>query len=439
MQNSHHKIALTVVILFTLAQIVILIATGHTPYPDSKGYLSLAEEAVTHGDIYPIASKMHELAFLWNIGAINTAAFSLRIFDSILPLLLIYSFLKGLTAGLFYLFVAKLLSTKTALIALILYVVYPANYGESTSLLSELPFIFFAIAALFLISRNHFLLAGISLAIANWYRPMASVFILAIIFFLISDYFLNHRRHITRQLATILIGFVLTITAIGASEHHRTGRFFYQAATGWMALMQYSWDNDGDTVSDTHLFKAGNPNVIAGKYDVIDKDSIWRNNFFLWLRHNKAEYIKQMPKKFIDTYATDNTTFCTFLPNKNTRQYMYDEVSMGTIIKDFPRLTAVQSLACANLIYYYIVILLALAAIASVFKRSIKCCSPDGNELTAVILSVSVITVGTLVLLFFGHGESRFHQPFMPFFLMLAAMTLSRFQRRKSSRPVGTN
>ena len=430
MQNRRNPIVTLIVVFFTIAQILIVAAVGYTPYPDSEGYLLLAEEAIANGDFYPLPSKMRELAFLWNIGAINTAALSLKFSPTITLLLLVYSVMKGFTAWYLYCLTEKLLSPKAALITLLLYIAYPANYGESTSILSELPFIFFAIVSLSNIVSNKFLAAGVFLAIANCYRPMASVFILAVVIYLIADYYINHRPGIYRRVALFLAGFGLVISIIGTIEYHRTGRFYYQAATGWMALMQYSWDNDSDTLTDAALFEGGNPNVIKAETDVVEKDSIWQSHFFLWLKHNRGEYLRQMPRKLIYTYATDNTNFCAFLPDKNEREYMYEPLSMKTIIDAFPRLSAVQSLVCINLAYYYLILCLAVVGVVMITRRALHDLQAVESQTVAAILSVSVIVIGTAVLLVFGHGESRFHQPFMPFFFILAAMAISALQHR---------
>ena len=41
------------------------------------------------------------------------------------------------------------------------------------------------------------------------------------------------------------------------------------------------------------------------------------------------------------------------------------------------------------------------------------------------VLPLSVVVIGTLVLMFFGHGEARFHAPFMPFIIMLCGVFLA--------------
>lgn len=183
MQDRHRQlIVTTIVVCFTVAQLLVLLCFGYTPYPDSQGYILLAQDSLQYGEPYPVASKLEELAFIWNIGAINATALSLKVFHSIMPLLVFYCLMQGTTAALVYSLAKQLFNPLVAFIALILYILYPANYGQGTSLLSETPFIFFTLLALWLaICKKWWLSAGLLLAFANWFRPMGLVFLLAII------------------------------------------------------------------------------------------------------------------------------------------------------------------------------------------------------------------------------------------------------------------
>ena len=181
MQDSRHQLILSLIVIFTILQLIILLLFGYTPYPDSEGYIQLAYESITHQEPYPVTSKLNEYNFLWNIGAINITALSLYLFHSITPLLIVYSLMKGIMAWMFYAITKNIFDQKIAFIALILYVIYPANYGESTSVLSELPFMFFIFLGMYLIIvKKWFFIGGMSLAFANWCRPMAIVFLLAL-------------------------------------------------------------------------------------------------------------------------------------------------------------------------------------------------------------------------------------------------------------------
>lgn len=391
MQSRHYPI----ILLFTVLQLVILLTFGYTPYPDSEGYITLANDALSHHQLYPVDTKINEYAFLWNLGAINIVQLSLCFFNSVMPLLVLYSIMKGATAWFLYAITEKLFSQRVAFIALCLYCLYPANYGESTSVHSELPFTFFMMLALWLcVCQQKCFMAGIALAVSNWIRPMGLVFLLSMLIYL----FVNWRKS-----CRLIIGYVAIILIIGTINYQRTGLFLYQAKSGWFCLSDYSTNH-----SDASL-------AIRERSDlnVAQKDSAWQSLFMDWLKEHPTEYVAQMPGKLINTYVSDNVNMCAFIPDKANSEYMYDEISMRTLVRSFPRFSAVQWLTILNLLVYYLLLITAIWSLFY-FRRE--------NSL----LPVSIILLGTLLLLFVGHGEARFHQPFMPFVIMLSASLIKK-------------
>ena len=390
MQNSHRQLVLILIAAFTILQLLILAIFGYTPYPDSNGYLYLAQESLHDGEPYPVTSLLNDYPFLWNIGSINITVVSLALCHSIAPLLVVYALMKGGTAWLFYALTRKICGSQTAFIALIIYLIYPANYGECTSLLSELPFMFFIMLGIYLsIVKDKMLFGGMVLAVANWFRPMGIVFLVAMMVFFLYQW---------RKSLKLVIGYAVMITIIGCATMHRTGLFLYQAKTGWMALMDDSSDHAQKSMKVRE----------RTDWNVAQKDSAWQSLFIDWLRDHPKDYLAQMPSKLVNTYISDNVNLCTFIPDKNDKEYMYEEISLKTIIHQLPHWSAVQWLTILNLAFYYILLLTALTSLFYYSKET-------------HLLPISIILLGTLLLLFVGHGEARLHIPFMPFFIMLAA------------------
>ncbi len=355
MQNSHRQLVLILIAAFTILQLLILAIFGYTPYPDSDGYLYLAQESLHDGEPYPVTSLLNDYPFLWNIGSINITVVSLALCHSIAPLLVVYALMKGGTAWLFYALTRKICGSQTAFIALIIYFIYPANYGECTSLLSELPFMFFIMLGIYLsIVKDKMLFGGMVLAVANWFRPMGIVFLVAM-----------------------------------------------------MVFFLFKWRKTSDHAQKSMKVRE------RTDWNVAQKDSAWQSLFIDWLRDHPKDYLGQMPSKLVNTYISDNVNLCTFIPNKTDKEYMYEEVSMQTLIDSFPKLSAVQWLTVINLIVY-------LCIIACAF------CSLYWFNRNKYLLPVSIVLIGTLLLLFVGHGEARFHIPFMPFFMMLSAVFINK-------------
>lgn len=409
-----NTIITTILIVFTILQLVILFTFGYTPYPDSNSYINLAKECIQEKTFYPTPIQYQTNDFIWNIGAIDLTTISLMTFGSITPLMVIYSILKGITAFLVFL-TAKIITENktTAFIALIIYVLYPANYGESTSVLSEIPFMFFTMLGVTASLKNKPVSGGFSIAIANWFRPMGIVFISSLLLF----FFIKSRRKAISKSLKLLAGYTTFIIIVGSVNYVRTGDFIFQARNGWWMLMTYSWEKDKNKNPDKPLFEGQNPLYTNKKeYNCQQKDSMARNNFFKWLSQNKLEYISQMPEKLIRTYVSDNVNMCTFIPDKRKLEYMYGKIDMASIKNDFPYYSPIQVLTIINLIFYYVLIIMFIKATIFIIKNK----NPE-----RIILQASIIILGTLMLLIVGHGESRYHIPFMPFIIMTVAFYIS--------------
>ena len=409
MLKKFFNIPNSIILFYIVAQIVCLFVFGYTPYPDSEGYIYLAKECLGEGTFYP--ADLTGIPFLWNIGAVNAVALSLYVTGSVLPLLIVYSIMQGLMAWLLYVIARELFNEKTALFALALFVLYPANYACGTSAHSEVPFIFFSLLAVFLSLKDRYFFAGVCFAIANYFRPMAVVFVLALLLLML------YRRLRLQKYLYLLAGMFLVTVSIGVTNYVAKGKYFTQGAMGWMGLMQYSWDNDSDRQSDYILFGGNDPNVIDEelRLDCLQRDSVWRSHFLIWLKNNKIEYVRQMPEKVVRTYASDNVGFCAFMSDKAEREYMYDEICMPTLLEDFPDWTPLQLLTVLNLVYYYCLLLFAMCGVAYGIRR---------KRILGILLPTSVILAGTAVLVLVGHGEARFHQPFMAMFIILAAYAI---------------
>ena len=249
------------------------------------------------------------------------------------------------------------------------------------------------------VNRNLFLAGGIILAIANWYRPMGIVFLIAILLYL----FINKTKTVRP-----FIGYIIIILLIGTINYHRTGLFLYQAKTGWMALADYSTQKSPESIQIRDNME----------WNVSQKDSAWRSVFCNWLKEYPKEYFSQMPGKLVDTYVSDNVNMCTFIPEKTQKEYMYEEVSLSTIVHHFPNLTSVQWLTIWNLLFYYILLFTAFLSLYYYHHKS-------------TLLPLSIIILQTLVLLIAGHGEARFHIPLMPFIIMLSAQFVYSIKRKK--------
>lgn len=388
-----------ILIGYTIVQFFILIYFGYTPYPDSQGYIHCAQEALEFREFYPAKEQLYTLPFLWNIGAINAVALSLKVFNSIWPLLGIYTVLKSCSLLLTFLIAKKWLGQKTAFISTIIYILYPANYGETTSVLSEVPFVFFILASIYAAINKKYLLGGSLMGCADYFRPIAIIFILAFILSNIKNY---------KGCLKLVLSYIIFINIICIGNYMFKGQYIYKAKTGWMALAQYHW-------LDTKPQGSIEPMALANNHHLTytQKNEAWKHIFLKWLKKHPKEYIKQIPIKLGKTYISDNINMCTFLEKQEKySHYMYGRLSLPSLIKSFPQYSFAQVLAILNLIIYYLILIAFICSI-----KYIKTLS----------LSWFIVIIGTLFIVLVSHGEARFHIPFMPFIIISSAYSIYKF------------
>lgn len=461
MQNSHRTLKRTlsnnayliISALFLLLLIAILCIFGYTPTNDGEGYLDYARIALAEHQPYPSPKTILGQPFIWNPGIINLIILSLWAFQSLWPLLLTLCLMKALSAFLVAKIASKLFSHQTALIALFLYILYPNNWGQSTMLSSEIPMVFFTLLAVNLSLKNNNsprllrhgrshiplqFLAGITLAIANWFRPVATIFLVALVLYhlLKRSRLLRPRRNPTRPILHLLSGYILTILIIGTSCYLRTGYFIYQSDTLWFNMAEATYEKDPQPHYSTEMFPSGTARYIQDMQHktAIECSHIWRQRSLKWLAEHPVQYLSKIPARLYYVYKNDIDNLSAFLPDKSNPAENYVTLPLKSILHlsktslTFREGTAVASLAIITTIFY---ILLLLSAIIATITNLHSPLNPQRHfhseaekQLSTlnITLLLFIIIAGSLALVLAVHGETRFKAPFMPFIFILAAL-----------------
>ncbi len=278
--------------------LVFLSVYGYTPVNDTEGYLAYANACLQHNDIYPSAWLFKGEAFIWHPGPINMIIWSLKWFGSTTPLLVLYCLMKALTVFFIAEITIRFSSFRTALTAALLFMCYPNNWGQSTMLLSEIPMICLMMAALCLVLHAEKIwlmaLAGIIMALANWFRPIAGIFLIALFIW----FLLFRRTDILRKWLPLMGGYMLLILLIGWNSYYRTGHFIYQSESFWYNMADDCYDG---ATPDPHfgqpLFQKGTPRYIENRQELtcFECEQIWRQRCTEWLKNHKTDYLKKLP------------------------------------------------------------------------------------------------------------------------------------------------
>ena len=414
---------------FLLLLLGVLIVFGYTPTNDGEGYIEYAQIAIADHQPYPTLHHIIGKPYIWNMGIINFVALSLGLTKSLYPLLVLFCIMKALTAWLLAHTTAKLFNRQTALIALILYILYPNNWGQSTMLSSEIPMLFFTMLALYtapLSSPEGDTIAmkgieapsgavGGALALANWFRPVAAIFLLALVVY----FFLFRRGQWKKLTLYLLSGYAFVVLLIGTSCYLRTGYFLYQADSLWFNMAEATYETDSQPHYNTEVFPEGTARYIDDMQHktAIECSHIWRERSLKWLSEHPVEYLKKVPARLYYIYQNDIDNLAAFLPTKTDAAKNYITLPLGSLRTQFSQLSAVQYFALLATILYLLLLLLALAGALRLMLN---------GRWRESFLPVFIIVAASLALALLIHGETRFKAPFMPFLFMLAASFLSK-------------
>ena len=414
---------------FLLLLLGVLIVFGYTPTNDGEGYIEYAQIAIADRQPYPTLHHIIGKPYIWNMGIINLVALSLGLTKSLYPLLVLFCIMKALTAWLLAHTTAKLFNRQVALLALILYILYPNNWGQSTMLSSEIPMLLFVMLALYtapLSSPGGDTIAmkgieapsgavGGAFALANWFRPVAAIFLLALVVY----FFLCRKRQWKKLTLYLLSGYAFVVLLIGTSCYLRTGYFLYQADSLWFNMAEATYEIDSQPHYNTEVFPEGTARFIDDMQHktAIECSHIWRERSLKWLSEHPVEYLKKVPARLYYIYQNDIDNLAAFLPMKTDAAKNYITLPLGSLRTQFSQLSAVQYFALFTTILYLLLLLLALAGALRLMLN---------GRWREAFLPVFIIVAASLALALLIHGETRFKAPFMPFLFMLVASFLSK-------------
>ncbi len=410
MQNSYCKIS----IAFFFFLLAILLFVGYTPTNDGDGYIDYALMSLKDGQPYPSHSTILGQPFIWNIGQINLIALSLWLTRSIVPVLVLMCALKAVSAFVIARITELLFNHRTGLIAILLYIAYPNNWGQSTMLLSEIPSVALALTALYLTLKYNrakaWIAAGLLFAVATWIRPISPIYIGSAFLY----HLLFNRRLILKRYACIVGSYAVLLIVFGTSCYLRTGYFLTQPTTVWFNFVANTYEKSTKVDYTQPVYPKGTARCIANreKLTALQCRDIWRQRSLQWLGNHKIAYLKKVPGRLFWMYYEDIDNIAAFLKDKQHAENNYVTLPATSIAHQINSLSPIQYFALINEIFYLIIVLMAVTATAQLLRKRDDC---------SLFLPLFIIVAGSLALVLVSHGETRFKAPFIPFLFMLAA------------------
>ncbi len=425
--NTRHtnKALFVITIAYVLVLLAVLAIWGYTPTNDGDGYIEFAQVCLAQRQPYPCTALIVGQPFIWNVGAINLVTLSLGLFGSLYPLLVLMCLLKALTAWLVGKVGQKLFGNKVAIIATLLYVCYPNNWGQSTTILSEIPMIALALLAFYWAivrqSIGWWLAAGVVMGLANWFRPVAPVFLGTLLLY----YMLFAKKRWLAKATSLCGGFMLFVGTVGFLCYERTGHFVYQAETLWFNMAEATYESSVAPQYDTDPYPKGTIRYIEGRerLTAMQCNEIWKERSMAWLKAHPWEYLRKVPGRLMYMYYNDVDNLQAFQSDKQSNQNRCILLPYRNLWHELPHLSGIQYMALLNWMYYAMLLVGAIVGSFWLIKE---------KKLGAAFMPLMIIVGGSLSLVLAIHGETRFKAPFMPFIFMLAAVAIATHCRKVS-------
>ncbi|MFI3297981.1 MAG: hypothetical protein R3Y59_10235 [bacterium] len=402
-------------ILSALVQVGLILCYDNSQISDAYRYLKLANDVVENGGIYPLEMHRND-SYIFGSGYVNFAALLLNLFGSVKVVLLANVLLLLGVALILYKIAQQYLSQKIASILLLLFTLYPTNYGITLYTLTEPLFMFLAFLSFYLfISGNtrNIILSGIAIALMNTVRPFIPVFIVLIPV----AAFLLFKTERIKRISLCFLPMILTIAVIGSIHKATFGDFIYQSSTGGVNLMMGAND-DADGSYNDEVFKEGNIGALPlprEDMSYAEKDKFWRKQSVEWIKQNPIKWVCLFPKKIFSLFIHDNHSMAGLAGDmKNREKYGPSQYVPGLITR-FPRYKFFDLVIFYNQALYMAMMALFIhTSVIFIRKR---------NKLGITLIAWFILTTGLTIVTV---GSPRYHYPLMPIVMLFAAYSLNR-------------
>ncbi len=423
------KIRNYILTLFAILQLIVVFVWGNQQYSDAQSYINLAIHSLSKNTIYPNKDNIFS-DYIFAPLFVNYIALVLSIIKNVKVLMVMNVLFNLIVAVQIHKFCKNTLGLKFANITLILYCLYPLNYGSNLFVLTELPFMAFTFYILNRIIFNYgyknALITGIIVGISNGVRPYLPLFIVLFICSLAIHYFKEKVKltNLLKQGALFMAGIAMMITIFGALSYRNMGYFVFQSTTAGTNLIMGA-NPDADGSYNGEVFDEGKIGHITNDMTFKERDSFWKAQSIKWIKEKPLDYFLLIPKKLFFLYATDLHSLGYFHPKGFTsvqgRPYIENN-----LIKPFPRLTFFNYFLIFCQLLYMVILLVSCIGIVYAIKR---------KDIPYLML-LSYIILGTALILLIV-GGSRYHYPFMPAFIVLASYGIYHLQQKYFQKKLG--
>lgn len=393
-------------------QIYLLISNWNLPmHDDALLYQTLALGCIEDGTWYPSVRHLFD-EYVFGPGYVNLLIGIHRLTGTFACVSVLNLFLNIVLLFEIFVLGKKMFGEKVAYVSVLFYMFMYSNVYMPIAPLTDLPFTFLLLSALLLGMDKRLLpimVAGVLLALANWFRPLALVYLITLLI-----YYVVHKRGWLNY-AALLIPLVLCVCLIGWNAKERMGYFVYQSTTGGVNLAMSASDKATGTINYAGLWDPSSSVYLdpSQSYLFTDRDRLLKEGSIAWISEHPIQYISLFPIKLGYLFCEDTWPervkpgmgFGTILPKIKGDKVALVEFGMKVFVK--------------SLVYY-----LALFFFVYYLWKNRRSLFRMENVFLLIPLLGTAMTIAVVV-------TSRYHYPFLFMITIYAASAVVGFMEKK--------
>jgi len=387
---------------------------------DSLYYYELSQKCIAQNEFYPARQHLFEdyiVAPLY----INILIILLKIYNSTTTISLFNLLIILLQIIVLYKLSSKIFSKPTALITVLLYLLYVNTIGLMLQNYTELLFLLFLTLSIysFLLNKTSYLiLSGFSIGASIGIRPGGWALLFAILILNLFEWIKT--KQLSPKYIYTYIGVIIFIIIFGGFTYLHFGKFEFTSTTGPVNLLLGANDDATGGFNST-VYEKGKAGYIEHPENLTysQKGEFYHDTAVKWIEENPGKWISLMPLKLFHAFAWDDISLSSLIgfPVTNFAKVIKVLLSNEDLNTYLPKTTLLEKLIYFSILiishlYYYFLLIFMVFGVYDLLKNKLN------NKGTTLIL---LFTLFTILMIIITVGTPRYKYPAFILLLPFAA------------------
>ena len=416
-----------ILVIYVLVQLIYIFFFSVPYKSDSLYHYQLAVSSLNQQSVYPSVNHLYEDYLIAPL-FVNLQVLFLSIMNTTYTVGLLHVILNLLQLFVLYNITIKIFNKETAIIFVVLYILYLPNIGFILLNMTEVLFgLLFSLSLLFLLkgSIKDIFLSGLFTAASIGVRPTGWALLASLMLFM----FIYNFAKVSKKVLTFGTGAILFFLIIGTATYISSGHFVISSVNYGTNLLIGANDDATGAFND-RVFNEGKAGFINNPQSktYIEKQRYWYGRALNWIMENPIEWIKVFPVKLVHIYIWDDYAISPLLHMQDWNLYrimkqIVIEENSEKLLMDTPIYKRILyiSLQILHHIYYFLIVLIFIFLVIKKFKY-IKL--EKANILLLIVIGFS------LFIPLISFGDPRFKYPDILLIMIIISPYINSFHSK---------